>query len=517
MLDVSSDMIFKSIKWRLQIWYGLILVGVLAGFGFTSYQLERGKLFRRVDEGLQRRAVAIANALRPLRPQFPGDRPPGEPGPQRPLLDRRPERPPPEQRFKPPIGEDAPDRLPPVDEIRTRIERSDLFDETEVGGFYYVVSFPDGNVLRSKNAPVHESSFGVNGPGVRTVPERATPTRPLDRKLLRMRGQYHAVFHLGPAGSEILVGRLITRELKELNLTALRLTGIGACILLLGLAGGWWIASRAMRPIEDISATATKISSGDLSQRINVAHTEDELGQLAGTLNSTFSRLEAAFGQQRQFTADAAHELRTPVAVILTETQTTLKRERSAEEYRQSVEVCQRITQRMRRLIESLFQLARLDAGQEQLKRMQFDLSGTAKECLELVGPLAEERGVKIHCELPSLECVGDPERISQVITNLLTNAVQYNKPDGEVRVNGRQENGMAVLTVADTGPGISAEDLPRVFERFYRAEKSRSSGNAGLGLSICKAIVEAHGGTIEVSSEPGSGTTFMVRLPTRA
>jgi heavy metal sensor kinase len=257
-----------------------------------------------------------------------------------------------------------------------------------------------------------------------------------------------------------------------------------------------------------------KISAGDLSQRINIAEAESELGQLAAVLNSTFARLEAAFAQQQQFTSDAAHELRTPVSVMLTQAQTVLNRERTAPEYRETVEACQRAAQRMRKLIESLLALARLDAGQEPMKRLDFDLSKTTGDCVELIRPLADERGVKILCDLPPLECVGDSERLAQVITNLLTNAIQYNKPGGEVRIAAQSQDGMAVLAVSDNGAGIPAEDLPRVFERFYRADKSRSTGGNGLGLAISKAVVEAHGGTIEVTSGENAGTIFTVRLP---
>jgi len=257
-----------------------------------------------------------------------------------------------------------------------------------------------------------------------------------------------------------------------------------------------------------------KISAGDLSQRINIAEAESELGQLAAVLNSTFARLETAFAQQKQFASDAAHELRTPVTVILTQTQTALAREREAVSYRQTVEACQRAAQRMRRLIESLLELARFDAGQEVLKRMQFDFAQTISDSAELVRTLADERGVKIISDLAPLEITGDAERLAQVVTNLLTNAIQYNRLGGEVRVKLAAANGLAVLEIADTGQGIAPEELPRVFERFYRADQSRTgAGNAGLGLSICKAIVEAHGGAIEVASEKNAGTTFTVRL----
>jgi signal transduction histidine kinase len=165
-------------------------------------------------------------------------------------------------------------------------------------------------------------------------------------------------------------------------------------------------------------------------------------------------------------------------------------------------------------LIESLLELARLDAGQEQMKRMKFDLSQTAWDCVELVRPLAAERGVKIHCDLPAVDGYGDAERLSQVITNLLANAVQHNKANGEVRISAKLQGSMILLAVSDTGPGIASADLPHVFERFYRADQSRSSGQAGLGLAISRAIVQAHGGTIEVLSKPGAGTTFTVVLP---
>jgi signal transduction histidine kinase len=192
---------------------------------------------------------------------------------------------------------------------------------------------------------------------------------------------------------------------------------------------------------------------------------------------------------------------------MLTQTQTALNRERSGAEYRETLEACQRASQRMRKLIESLLELARLDAGQEQMKRMTFDLSQTTRDCVELVRPLATERGVKIHSELPPLKCVGDAERLAQVITNLLTNAIQYNQEGGEVRVKLESQGDLVVLTVSDTGRGIPAEDLPRV-------SRTVANGNAGLGLAILKAIVEAHGGTIGVSSRPDVGTTFTVRLP---
>jgi two-component system OmpR family sensor kinase len=522
-------MISKSIRWQLQIWYGLILVVVLVGFGVTAFQLERGRVMRGIDGELLQRNNALGGVLRQQFRGRPEDGPIGRPqrGEFRPQREF-------DRNRRPPEGSDMPEN--PPQEFRIPLPVLNMFDENGSNVFYYIVRARDGRELaRSTNAPAELEgvwegvpAFRANsiapGPGGPRGPrfDEESPNAPGNRMqmrprepLIQTRGNYREALLVTPPGEKILVGRSIAPEMKEIRLVALTLTAVGAGILLLGLAGGWWIASRAIRPIKEISATAAKISSGDLSQRISTGETESELGQLASVLNSTFARLEGAFRQQQQFTSDAAHELRTPVSVMLTQAQSTLNRDRSAAEYREAVEACQRAAQRMRRLIESLLELARFDAGQEQLKRLQFDFSRTVGDCVELVKPLADERGVKIHSELAPVNCVGDSERLSQVVTNLLTNAIQYNKAEGEVRVKLQSENGVAVLNVADTGAGISAEDLPRVFERFYRADKSRSTGGNGLGLAISKAIVEAHGGTLDVESQPGTGSTFTLRLPT--
>lgn len=334
-----------------------------------------------------------------------------------------------------------------------------------------------------------------------------------------MRGTLRELFRFTPLGECLLVGKDINREQAELRRVAGLLLGAGGAVLVFGLAGGWWLSTRAIRPISDISATALKISGGDLSLRIPTADTDNELGQLAGVLNSTFARLEAAFNQQARFTSDAAHELRTPVSVMLTQTQSALTRERPADEYRETLEACQRAAQRMRRLIESLLELAALDAGREPLRQMPFDLARTAADCIELVRPLAAERGIIVHTDLPPTNCLGDSDRIALVITNLLTNAVHYNKEHGEIRISAKRERDSVTLTVTDTGQGISAADLPHVFERFWRADPSRSraNGRTGLGLAIAKSIVEIHGGSIEAAGELGKGSIFTVRLPSSA
>lgn len=482
----------KSIKWRLQLWYGLILVLVLAGFGFTEYRLEYGRQMGRVDNELQRRFGMIANILHPRgpernRPRFggPPDQTPDDVRPQQNMHDGQFELPP---RFE------------------------ELFDTNR---FYFIITRDDKDLARAGDVPSEDILKSTPAP-VNRIPEREEIKKDLRATPppVFQTGQYRNISDALPTGEGIRIGCSIIPELKELHKTALQLFGIGGVILFIGLAGGAWFISRAIRPVEQISSTAVKIAAGDLSQRINVAETESELGKLASVLNSTFARLESAFSQQKQFASDAAHELRTPVTVILTQTQTALNRERDSASYKQTIEACQRAAQRMKKLISALLELTRLDAGQEKMKRAPFDLSKTIGDCIELIHPLAQERHVEIASTLTPVEIAGDAERLAQVVTNLLTNAIQYNHDGGEVRVKLEAQNDFAVLSVSDTGSGIAPEDLSRVFDRFYRADKSRTGANAGLGLAISKAIIDAHGGTIEAASGENGGATFTVRLP---
>ncbi len=452
---------FQSIRWRLQLWHGALLLAVLSGFGIAVFEMESGRQSRRIDEGLQQRLPVLVTSQHPVR------------------------------------GGDGQLR-----EFTISPKDAALFDREADGAFYYVVW------LRHSDQPV---TYSATAPRDVPAPKPGEPP-------IRQRGNLRETFLFPGPGDCVLVGRSIAADLTELRQLAWWLGGVGAAVLLVGLAGGAWLVTRALSPIQDISSAAGKIATGNLAQRISTADTDSELGQLADVLNSTFARLDSAFTQQARFTADAAHELRTPVTVMLTHAENGLASECQNEEHREAFEASQRAAQRMRRLIASLLELARLDAGQESFQRGRVDLSRVAHDCIELVRPLAKERRITIYHDLPPTECFGDSERIGQVITNLLTNAIIYNQPGGEARVTACSENDFARLTVSDTGPGISTEDQPRIFERFYRADKSRSStGGSGLGLAISKAIVEAHHGTLEVESETATGTRFTLRLPITA
>jgi len=511
-------MFTKSIRWRLQMWQAFLLVCILSGFGVTAYQLHRTNRLSQIDEELERRVAALSGDVRGLPPfgQPPG-RPPFEPGRMTdgntpnlgrpsgpPPVDGGPGFPPPWRGGPEPKGfRGGLEGFLESREIRLSPRTLCLFIEGDTNDFYYAIWSRGGTLLRhSTNAPADLSRPGR--------PDAPTAVR------ARMRDSSREAFQFTELGECVLAGRSIRSDREATRRFAGWLVAAGGAVLAFGLGGGWLLASRALRPLEDISAAASRISAGNLSERISLADTDSELGRLAGVLNSTFARLEAAFAQQKQFSADASHELRTPIAVLISEAQTTLARERSAVEYRETVGVCLDTAQQMRRLTQSLLELARYDAGQEPINRCRFDLAEQTRACLELVRPLARERGIQIHADLAPVEVLGDADRLSRVITNLLTNAIDYNQDQGEVRVTTRAEPGAAVVTIADTGRGISDDDLPHVCERFYRADKARAraDGHSGLGLAICKAIVEAHGGTIEISSQSGTGTIVTVKLP---
>lgn len=475
-------MIFRSIRFRLQLWYGLFLALALAGFGYTAYHLRRAQEVRRVDGELNDR---VGQLVAILRRNGPGPGPGGGPPP------RDFDDPPPDRRGPPPGGPRGP-----------RIDEEDVEMFASATDYFAFWNRDGGLIIQATNAPPDLKPPQKVGEGA--------------SQGFRVSGDYHEAYHFTPPGDCVLAGRSMRAEFAELHRFALRLAMMGGAVLLVGLIGGWFFSSLALKPIDRISAAASRIASGDLSHRIDAAETESELGRLTAVLNSTFARLDSAFQQQSQFTSDASHELRTPLAVILTQTQTALARERAADDYRAALEACQRAAKRMRNLTESLLQLARLDAGAERMNFQPFDLAATARETIDLLQPIAAAKNIAIHTDLPSAQINGDAGRIGQVIANLLTNAINYNGEGGSVHVAIKPSGTSVELTVRDTGPGIPAEDLPRLFRRFFRGDASRSNpaGSAGLGLAICKAILDNHHATIVPASEPGQGTTFTIQFP---
>jgi heavy metal sensor kinase len=328
---------------------------------------------------------------------------------------------------------------------------------------------------------------------------------------------------LGPPPGIQPAALVIARSTSQIENILARLVGTLALAVLLTLAlaagGGIFLAGRALKPVDKIAQTAQEIEEKDLSRRINV-NTRDELGRLAATLNAMIARLEKAFQRQKQFTSDASHELRAPLSVIEAESSLALQKERPSGDYRQSLETISQEAKQMSSLIDQLLTLARADAGKEQWNFTEVSLDKLITDLSGDVEILCQEKGLTFQLGQTQDAIVkGDGVRLRELFMNLLNNAVRYTPAPGTVSVSLRREGQMAVVAIKDTGVGIPPEDIPFIFERFYRVDKSRSraDGGTGLGLAISWHIAEAHGGKIEVESQVGSGSTFSVWLPLQA
>ena len=283
--------------------------------------------------------------------------------------------------------------------------------------------------------------------------------------------------------------------------------------------GGYFLARRSFAHVVDMGRRASAIDSESLDARLAVRNTGDELDELAMVFNDMLGRLERSFVQQRQFMADASHELRTPLASLRAEASVTLSQARTNREYEISLEQVQEEARRLSATVDDLFTLARLDA-EEGLQRQDFYLEELVMRCVGRLHPLAQDRGLSLSF-MPSVEarCNGDPELIARIITNLLDNATKYTPAGGTVRVDLESCGDRYLVSVSDDGPGIPAEAQPRVFDRFFRADESRTrrgtTGGAGLGLSIAIGIARAHGGDLVLTSSSAAGTVFTLTLPT--
>lgn len=306
------------------------------------------------------------------------------------------------------------------------------------------------------------------------------------------------------------------------SLQAQMLLGLPLALLLAGF-GGFFLAGRALRPIERITATAQAIDGGDLSQRIEYRGPADEVGRLAATFDSMLDRLETAFARERRFTSDAAHELRTPLTAMKGQIEVTLSRSRAEDAYRETLTEINEQVERLIRLSNDLLFMARLDqANGAQVRQEDVALTDLLAAVVDQVKPLAAGKGIELTLTIGERVSVpGDLDLLIRLFLNLLDNAIKYTPPEGAVtvRVDGNGEE--VVVAVRDTGPGIPAEHLPHLFERFYRVEADRGRvltgeghGGTGLGLAIAAEIVRVHQGAIRAESEVGQGTTFTVRLP---
>lgn len=455
-----------SLRTRIQLWHGLLLAGILITLGFAGWRLRWIDEVRRIDQELNQPLSAVHRAV-----HYPSNAPSA----------------------RPPQGRDLPRN------ISLTAEDEALFAD---GGFYYAVWHADGTLAQaSKDAPAGIEMPVKAGEGLFATQWRSA-------------GQMREAYRFTPPGACLLVGVSTLPGLEARSRVGGWMLVLGLVILGVALLIDAWILRRAIQPVEEIITAAERISRGHLSARIETSAAGAELDRLQNVLNSTFASLDRAFSQQARFSADVAHELRTPVSVLITETQIALERERDGDDYRETIAACLRSARRMAGLIESLLDLAQIQSATSPV-RAACDLSVLAAEAVESLGVMAEKQGVDVQQALQPAPCTGNASQLAQVIANLLVNAIQHNQRGGHVRIETKMESGRAVLRVENTGAGIPAKDRPHVFERFYRPDTSRSrkTGGVGLGLAICKAIADAHDAELSVESEPGGITAFTLKI----
>lgn len=322
-----------------------------------------------------------------------------------------------------------------------------------------------------------------------------------------------------PARAILQVGKV---EADVLRLRAIMITtlalGLGVGLPLAAL-GGWWLAGRALAPVRAMVEAANRIEAENLAERLPEPRRNDELGQLARTFNQLLDRLQAAFQRERRFTADISHDLRTPLALIKSNIEVALNRPRSAEELRMTLAEVNGQIDRLTGLLDAALMLARADSGQLRQHFVRLDLSELLTDLVETSATYAQEEcGQTLTCDIPPRLWVrGDRDYLTRLFLNLLDNAMQYTPAGGRICVTAAAVNEQIVVTVEDSGRGIPPEDVPHVFDRFYRADKARTAGktdHVGLGLSIAQVIAHAHGGEITVASVLGQGSRFTVHLP---
>lgn len=461
--------LLSSLRLRLTLWYVAVLTLILLAFSLLLYHAVRLSQLHEIDLSLMATADMLENRIEEQNGLLILDLP-------------------------------GPDDLPLREEI------------------YVQLQTPQGQIL------------------VRS-PNLASATLPLPQETLRAALQGQSVWASIRLAPDRPV-RLLTRAVLLADSSALGILSVGASLdrvdrdlgrlrfwlllivpLTIGLTGlgGVFLADRLLHPLARMITATREISSRHLDRRLPVHNPDDELGRLALTLNELFDRLEAAFANQQRFIADASHELRTPLAAMRAEIEVALRHARRREEYVELVHSVLEEVKRLSRLAERLLLLAQCDAGELPLHfgPVQLDLLG--RRALEKLSPLAAEQGVRLRQEgSETVEVWGDAELLEQVVITLMENAVKYTPPGGEVTVSCGFDGDRGRLEVRDTGPGIPAEHLPHIFERFYRVDETRSRqlGGSGLGLAIARSLVEVHGGEIEVESEVGRGSAFRVLLP---
>jgi heavy metal sensor kinase len=309
------------------------------------------------------------------------------------------------------------------------------------------------------------------------------------------------------------------REETRVSLAGLRtrLLVINGCAFVALVLGICVLVPLGLRPLNRVGEAVSRVSEKDFRLQLGTGQLPHELTPIVERLTQTLEQLKSAFAREKQATADISHELRTPLSALMTTIDVTLRKPRSADEYREALDDCKVSAKQIHEAVERLLALARLDAGVDRLRSQQVDAANLARQCVSVVKPLAEAHGLQLRVQGDDSALLStDPDKLREILNNLLHNAIQYNRQGGSIDVKVQRDNGHLELRVHDTGIGIPAAARPHIFERFYRADPSRHADglHAGLGLAIVKGYLDLMGGSIDVDSVEGQGSTFNVRLP---
>ena len=360
---------------------------------------------------------------------------------------------------------------------------------------------------------------GPLGPAHARADALAGKQRVLD---IHLKGQrYRALFSpVRRRGHEqVLIVAQSLRDVDEaVDRVLVLLLLAGPAALLATALGGWWLARKALLPVERMTSKAEKIGIDRLDERITPPRTADEIGHLAVTLNAMLDRLEQGVEEKRRLVADASHELRTPLAAMRLELDISLRGDDLTPAGRTVLESTLEEVERMSRTVDNLLMLARVDEGRLELLTTRVDLNEAAEAAADPLRPLAAAKDLVFEVEGEPCAAEADPHRLHQALTNFIENAIKYAEPGGEVRVTTWCDDDEVGITVTDNGPGIPPEARAHIFDRFYRVDsaRGRNGGGSGLGLAICREIANAHGGRVWVESEVGEGSAFTLALPRR-
>ena len=460
-----------SLRVRLTLWYGISLALLLVIFAAVLYTLTARDLRDQVDRSLEESADAAVRSLMESRlGPFLQFEDLSEKFPELAVLDKF-------FQILSPTGRTT-IRSPNIPSRNIPLSRIVLTSALAGDPTFESVQYPDSPPLRLLSVPIILNGTLVN------IVRVGTSLQPVEKTLTRL-----------------LLILLVSLPVA----------------LIVSLAGGWFLAGRALRPVETITQAAERIARGDLTQRLTVPPSLDEIGRLARTFNDMIARLDTSFRQVRQFGTDASHELRTPLTVLKGETELALRRPRSAEDYRAVLESSLEEIDRMTQIVDELFFLSRADQGEVKLQSVPVRLDSLVEDVHRQAALLGQDPHVEVKLgALSPCTVQGDELRLRELFLNLVNNAIKYSRPEGQVTFLMVCRGYEAHVSVQDDGIGIESECQTRIFDRFFRTDAARAFANAGtgLGLAICKWIVEAHRGRIEVQSTVGQGSTFTVILP---